>query len=89
MSALLERKTVAVASLVELNEYFVQADARASMSVAGRYERRDGQLWCLGGLNWQLSDGPVTVSLATGEDDPLPDLPVVRAMGLHPSAVAR
>jgi hypothetical protein len=82
------RRTIVAADITELNRFFVAAGPRRTLAVAGRYERRDGALFGLGGLDWHLTAGPLVVVLATGEDELLPDLPVVRAAGLTPSATS-
>lgn len=82
------RITVVAADIAELNAYFVAAGPLRTLATAGRYERRDGQLFGLGGLDWHLTAGPLTVILTTLEDEVLPALPVVHAAGLVPSAPA-
>jgi hypothetical protein len=84
------RRTIAAADITELNRFFVAAGPLATLATTGRYERRNGQLFGLGGRDWHLTAGPLVVVLTTSEaeDDALPDLPVVRAAGLAPSATS-
>lgn len=70
---------VRVGSVEELNALYGNAGPSRTLAVGGRHETRAGQLFCLGGLDWLLSDGPLVAVLTTGEDEVLPDLPVVRA----------
>jgi hypothetical protein len=68
-----------VRSVRELNDWYVASADGRSLAVSSRTERRDGQLWGLGGLDWMLCIGSVTVRTVSAEDEVLPDLPVVRA----------
>lgn len=76
---------VSVESIVDLNEWFSLFRTAAGLTTASRCEIRNGQLFGLGGLDWQLlvrnvpGVGTVTVRAVTGEHEWLPDLPVVRA----------
>jgi hypothetical protein len=76
---------VTVDAIADLNEWFSQFRTAAGLATASRCEIRNGQLFGLGGLDWQLlvrnvpGVGSVTVRAVTGEREWLPDLPVVRA----------
>ena len=74
---------VIASSIEEFNSWYEKHTYGSTLAVGGRYETRNGQMFCLGGLSWSLhikaiEGGPVTVTLDTAEDETLPDLPVVR-----------
>jgi hypothetical protein len=79
MVAASNRRHIHVDTLDALNTYWQHANSRRSLCVGSRDEIRDGQRFGLGGLSWVLFDRDVVVTAITGEDDALPDLPVVRA----------
>ncbi|GAB2696901.1 hypothetical protein [Kitasatospora kifunensis] len=72
------RPTVTVGTLYDLNERYLAA-AKCSLAVSSRTEIRDGIRFGLGGLNWRVSTPDASYEVVTGEDEVLPDLPVVRA----------
>lgn len=72
------RPTITARDIHELNEHYLN-NRRHTLAVGGRYETRNGQTFTLGGLHWQLFTPGAVVELVTGEDETLPDLPVVRA----------
>lgn len=71
--------TVEARSIDEFNAWFERRPG-ATLTVSSRQERRNGQLFGLGGLDWSLYAPGVTVTLTTAECEVLPDLPVVLAM---------
>jgi hypothetical protein len=76
--------TIVASSITDLNTWYTNHTYGSTLTVGGRYETRNGQTFCLGGLSWSLHikafDGaPLTVLLVTAEHETLPDLPVVRA----------
>ena len=79
MSSKRTRIRVEARSIEEFNAWFERRSG-ASVSVGGRQERRGGQLFGLGGLDWLLTASGVVVTLTTGEGEVLPGLPVVLAM---------
>ncbi|MDH6116849.1 hypothetical protein ABH930_000268 [Kitasatospora sp. GAS204A] len=80
----ISRRTIVAADITELNAYWIAAGPRRTLATTGRYERRGGQLFATGGLDWHLTDGLLVVVAVTAEDE-VPDLPVVRAASLVPS----
>lgn len=72
------RIEVQVSSIHEFNAWHERRPG-STLAVRGRYERRGGQLFGLGGLDWELCAPGVVVTLTTGEGEVLPDLPVVLA----------
>jgi hypothetical protein len=77
--ALPHRRHVSVDSITFLNDFWEQAGPGRSLAVSSRHEFRNGQYWGLGGLDWAVVTAGLVVTATTGEDEELPDLPVVRA----------
>jgi len=74
---------LAVDSITDLNAWYETHRCGSTLAVGGRYETRDGRLFGLGGLSWNLhikaiEGGPLDVTVETAEGEVLPDLPVVR-----------